>query len=164
MTWTDRCSGNSLFSSCLRSSQWSRSSERWFFFVDQFRPIFDLSDVIGWYFRVLGEKTPLKNDGFRQLGWWQTPNINGKMPKMATKPPTSFFYSGPMILIQQNFMLKHVETIQVIVGSWSLTNPHGQHTTQPLLITAPDWLRWSHQLTYPFGGATWWVWQRFQME
>ena len=24
----------------------------------------------------------------RQLGWWQKPNMNGKMPKMATKPPT----------------------------------------------------------------------------
>ena len=32
-------------------------------------------------------KTPLKNDGVRQLGWGQQPHINGKMPKMATKPP-----------------------------------------------------------------------------
>ena len=25
----------------------------------------------------------------RQLGWWMQPNINGKIQKMATKPPTS---------------------------------------------------------------------------
>ena len=34
--------------------------------------------------------TPLKNMRVRQLGWWQQPNINGKIKFMATKPPTSF--------------------------------------------------------------------------
>ena len=29
----------------------------------------------GWWARA----TPLKNDGLRQLGWWQQPNINGKI-------------------------------------------------------------------------------------
>ena len=38
---------------------------------------------------VGGSATPLKNDGVRQLGWWQQPNINGKIKFMATKPPTS---------------------------------------------------------------------------
>ena len=37
----------------------------------------------GWWARA----TPLKN--ISQLGWWQKPNINGKIQKMATKPPTS---------------------------------------------------------------------------
>ena len=37
---------------------------------------------------VGGWGTPLKNDGVRQLGWWHSPNIHGKIKMMATKPPT----------------------------------------------------------------------------
>ena len=32
---------------------------------------------------------PLWKIWVRQLGWWHKPNINGKIQKMATKPPTS---------------------------------------------------------------------------
>ena len=39
----------------------------------------------GWW---LGIPTPLKRIWLRQLGWWQTPNISGKIKLMATKPPT----------------------------------------------------------------------------
>ena len=31
---------------------------------------------------------PLWKISVRQLGWWMQPNINGKIQKMATKPPT----------------------------------------------------------------------------
>ena len=37
---------------------------------------------------VVGEKPLWKNDGVRQLGWLEIPNINGKIKLMATKPPT----------------------------------------------------------------------------
>ena len=46
---------------------------------------------------------PLKNDGVRQLGWWQQPNINGKM-KMATKPPTRI-YTHTLIPCNWSFLL-----------------------------------------------------------
>ena len=38
---------------------------------------------------VSGGKTPLKNDGVRQLGWSSTPNISGKIKLMfQARPPT----------------------------------------------------------------------------
>ena len=36
--------------------------------------------ITGWWFFA----TPLKKIRVRQLGWWMTPNISGKMPNMAT--------------------------------------------------------------------------------
>ena len=39
-----------------------------------------------------GKNPVLKNDGLRQLGWLDNPNISGgNNKKMATKPPTSHF-------------------------------------------------------------------------
>ena len=35
-------------------------------------------DPTAWW--LLGKHPVLKNDGVRQLGWWQQPNIHGKMP------------------------------------------------------------------------------------
>ena len=37
---------------------------------------------------VGGWATPLKDMSESQLGWWQKPNISGKIKLMATKPPT----------------------------------------------------------------------------
>ena len=48
-----------------------------------------------WGYLILGEPDnwlvvgpPLWKIWVRQLGWWKQPNMSGKMPKMATKPPT----------------------------------------------------------------------------
>ena len=41
-----------------------------------------------------GFSPPLWKIWVRQLGWWHNPNINGKMPKMATKPPTRYGFKG----------------------------------------------------------------------
>ena len=54
-------------------------------------PWMSYGNIYGWL--VVFWKNPvLKNDGVRQLGWWKQPNIHGKMPKMATKPPTRWEY------------------------------------------------------------------------
>ena len=50
---------------------------------------------------VGGWATPLKNMNESQLGWLFIPNINGKIKKMATKPPTSIVWLTERIVAQK---------------------------------------------------------------